>query len=188
MNDTVAQSASSVTRRAVMGSASALAVAMGLGFHPGSSGVSAQESTPTADPIGIDSVLIGSGVLASAPGTELVLLRTKMAPGGVLPPHIHRGPFVIAVESGTWGYTPQKGSVTVTRAAAGGSATEGEEAMLDEELILTKGDFLFIADASQDWMRNAGDDEVVLFIAGLNPVGQDFGTLLSELDDATPTP
>ena len=94
---------------------------------------------------------------------------------------------MIAVESGTWGYTPQHGSVTVTRAAADGSFTPAEEAMLDAELILTRGDFLFIEDASHDWMRNAGEDEVVLFIAALNPVGQDFGTLVSEMDSGTPT-
>jgi hypothetical protein len=118
---------------------------------------------------------------------ELSLLRTTIAPGGVLPPHIHPGPFVIAVDAGTWGYTPQKGSVKLTRAAAGGSPTPAEEATLGVELILTKGDFLFIEDASQDWMRNAGEDEVVLFIAALNPLGQDFGTLLDELDAGTPT-
>ncbi len=177
---------SSPTRRAVMGGASALAVALAFGRRIGSA--AAQEATPTSDPIGIDSVLLGAGVLTSAPGTELLLLRTTMAPGGVLPPHIHRGPFVIAVESGTWGYTPQKGSVKLTRAAAGGSFTPAEEAMLDVELILSKGDFLFIEDASQDWMRNAGEDEVVLFIAALNPLGQDFGTLVDELDTGTPAP
>jgi hypothetical protein len=168
-----------------MGGASALAVALAFGHRIGSA--TAQEATPTSDPIGIDSILIGAGVLPSAPGTELLLLRTTMAPGGVLPTHIHQGPFVIAVESGTWGYTPQKGSVKLSRAAADGSFTPAEEAMLDVELILTKGDFLFIEDASQDWMRNAGEDELVLFIAALNPVGQDFGTLVSELDTGTST-
>jgi quercetin dioxygenase-like cupin family protein len=187
MNDTVAQSTPSITRRAVVGSASAIAVALGLGQRLGPRGASAQDATPTSDPIGIDSVLLGAGALTSAPGTELLLLRTTMAPGGVAPPHIHLGPFVIAVESGTWGYTPQKGSVTVTRAAADGSFTPAEEAMLDAELILSRGDFLFIEDASRDWMRNAGEDEVVLFIAALNPVGQDFGTLVSEMDSGTPT-
>ncbi len=187
MNDTAARSASSITRRAVVGGASAIAVALGLGHRLGLGGASAQEATPTSDPIGVDTILVGNGVLPSAPGTELLLLRTTIAPGGVLPPHIHRGPFVIAVESGTWGYTPQKGSVKLTRAADVGSATPAEEATLDVELILTKGDFLFIEDASQDWMRNAGEDEVVLFIAALNPVGQDFGTLLDELDTGTPT-
>jgi quercetin dioxygenase-like cupin family protein len=187
MNDTVARSTSSITRRAVVGGASAMAVAVGLGQRLGPRAASAQEATPTSDPIGIDSILLGAGVPPSAPETELLLLRTTMAPGGVLPPHIHRGPFVIAVESGTWGYTPQQGSVKVTRAAADGSFSPAEEAMLDEELILTQGDFLFIEDASQDWMRNAGEDELVLYISALNPVGQDFGTLVSELDTGTPT-
>jgi hypothetical protein len=101
---------------------------------------------------------------------------------------VHPGPFVIAVESGTWGYTPQKGRVQLTRAAADGSFGPAEEAVLDVEIILNKGDFLFLEDASQDWMRNAGEDELVLLIAGLVPVGQDFGTLLSEMDMATPAP
>ena len=184
MHQNPTDSPSSPTRRAVLGGASALAA---LAFGLRISSTAAQEATPTSDPIGIDSILLGAGVLTSAPGTELLLLRTTIAPGGVLPPHIHRGPFVIAVESGTWGYTPQKGSVNLTRAAADGSFTPAEEAMLDVELILTKGDFLFIEDASQDWMRNAGEDEVVLLIAGLVPVGQDFRTLLDETDTGTPT-
>jgi hypothetical protein len=184
MHQNPTDSPSSPTRRAVIGGASALAA---LAFGLRISSTAAQEATPTSDPIGIDSILLGAGVLTSAPGTELLLLRTTIAPGGVLPPHIHPGPFVIAVDAGTWGYTPQKGSVKLTRAAAGGSPTPAEEATLDGELILTKGDFLFIEDASQDWMRNAGDDEVVLLIAGLVPVGQDFGTLLDETNTGTPT-
>ncbi len=187
MNDTAARSASSITRRAVVGGASAIAVALGLGHRLGLGARAAQEATPTSDPIGVDSVLIGAGMPTSVPGFELALLRTTMTPGGVLPPHIHPGPFVIAVDAGTWGYTPQKGSVKLTRAAAVGTSAPAEEAPLGVELILTKGDFLFLEDASQDWMRNAGEDEVVLLIAGLIPAGQDFGTLLSELDTGTPT-
>ena len=185
MDQNPTDSPSSPTRRAVMGGASALAVALAVGHHIGSA--AAQEATPTSDPIGVDSRLIGAGVPTAVPDMELALLRTTMAPGGVLPPHMHPGPFVIAVDSGTWGYTPQKGSVKLTRAAADGSFTPAEEAPLGVELILTKGDFLFLEDASQDWMRNAGEDEVVLLIAGLVPAGQDFGTLLAELDTGTPT-
>src|SRR5688572_5103862 len=122
MNDTVARSASSITRRAVVGGASAIAVALGLGHRLGLGGASAQDATPTSDPIGVDSVLIGAGMPTSVPGFELALLRTTMTPGGVLPPHIHPGPFVIAVDAGTWGYTPQKGSVKLTRAAAVGTS------------------------------------------------------------------
>jgi len=185
MDQISTDSPSSPTRRAVMGGASALAVALAFGRRIGSA--AAQDATPTSDPIGIDSILLGAGELTSAPGTELLLLRTTMAPGGVLPPHMHPGPFVIAVDAGTWGITPHQGRVQLTRAAAGGSPTPAEEAPLGVELILTKGDYLFLEDASQDWMRNAGEDEVVLLIAGLVPVGQDFGTLLSEMDTGTPT-
>ena len=186
MHQSPTDSPSSPTRRAIMGGASALAAALAFGHHIGSAAT--QEATPTSDPIGVDSRLIGAGVPTAVPDMELALLRTTMAPGGVLPPHMHPGPFVIAVDAGTWGITPQKGSVKLTRAAADGSPTPAEEAPLGVELILTKGDYLFLEDASQDWMRNAGEDEVVLLIAGLVPVGQDFGTLLSELDTGTPTP
>ena len=176
----------SQTRRAMMGGASALAIALAFGHHIGSA--AAQEATPTADPIGVDGSLLGAGVPTAVPDMELMLGRTTMAPGGVLPPHIHPGPFVIAVDAGTWGYTPQTGKVMLTRAAGDGSFAPAEEAPLGVELILTKGDFLFLEDASQDWMRNAGEDEVVLLIAGLVPAGQDFGTLVAELETGTPAP
>jgi hypothetical protein len=184
MDQIPTDSPSSPSRRAVMGGAGALAA---LAFGRCLSSAAAQDSTPTADPIGVEGSDLGAGVPAAIPDMQLVLLRTTMAPGGVLPPHVHPGPFVIAVDAGTWGCTPQKGRVQLTRAAADGSFTPAEEAPLGVELILTKGDFLFLEDASQDWMRNAGEDEVVLLIAGLVPMGQDFGMLVDEMDTGTPT-
>ncbi len=188
MNEIAARSASSITRRTIVGGVSAIALALGLAHHSGLSAASAQDATPPAEPFGSDTVLLGGGALASVPGTELLLLRTTMTPGGAVPAHIHYGPFVLAVESGTWGYTPQSGSVKVTRAAADGNFGPAEEVPLDTEVILTAGDFIFIENASQDWMRNAGEDDVVFYIAALNPVGEDFGVLLSELEMmGTPT-
>lgn len=186
MSQTPTGSPSSPTRRAVIGGASALVAALALGRRIGSA--TAQEGTATPDPIGVDGSLLGVGAPIAVPDMELVLLRTTIAPGGVLPPHIHPGPFVIAVDAGTWGYTPQQGRVQLTRAAADGNSSPAEEAPLGAELILTKGDYLFLEDASQDWMRNAGEDEVVLLIAGLTPVGQDFGTLVAEIGAGTPAP
>lgn len=190
MDSTDARSASPVTRRTVVGGVGALAVALGLGSHVGLSGASAQDATPPSEPSGSDTFLLGFGALPSVPGTELLLLRTNMVPGGAIPFHIHHGPFVLTVESGTWGYTPQTGRVLVTRAGAGPEDFgPAEEAPLDVEIILTSGDFIFVEGASQDWMRNAGDDEVVFYIAALNPVGEDFGVLLSELEEiGTPAP
>lgn len=173
------------SRRTIICAATATTVALTFGRRLGV--VAAQEATPAPKPVGVVGTLLGAGVPTSTPGMQLALFRTTIAPGGSLPPHSHPGPFVIAVDAGTWGYTPQQGSVKLTRAAvAGGTPAPAEEAPLGAELILTKGDFLFIEDASQDWMRNAGEDEVVLLISALFPVGQPFTTLLPET--GTPTP
>jgi hypothetical protein len=82
---------------------------------------------------------------------------------------------MFVVEAGTWGITPLEGTVQVTRAGGDGTPTPAEESEMGVELILTKGDALF-AEAFRDEMRNAGEDEVVLLMAALTPVGQDFQT------------
>lgn len=61
----------------------------------------------------------------------------------------------------------------MSRTDAGGNFARSEEATLDVELILTKGDAVY-AEASRDEMRNAGEDDVVLLIAALTPAGQQF--------------
>ncbi len=61
------------------------------------------------------------------------------------------------------------------------------------EVILTKGDALFVEDP-QDDIRNAGDDDVVLLVAGLTRVGEPFTMLMTEAEmvgmeaEATPAP
>ena len=56
------------------------------------------------------------------------------------------------------------------------------------ELILTAGDALFV-EGPQDEVRNAGEDDVVLLIAGLTPVGESFTTLTGDMDmEGTPAP
>ncbi len=175
MNDTVARSASSITRRAVVGGASAIAVALGLGLGVGPGGARAQDATPTPNPDGVAGTVLGADVPTIAQGAELAVARTTIAPGGGLPPHGHPGAIMFVVDAGTWGYTPLGGTIRVTRAAGDGTPTAAEEPPMGVELILTKGDALF-AEASRDEMRNAGEDDVVLLMAALTPVGQDFQT------------
>jgi hypothetical protein len=56
------------------------------------------------------------------------------------------------------------------------------------EVILAAGDWLFVEDPRDD-IRNAGEDDVVLLIAGLTRVGEPFTTLMPGMAmDATPTP
>jgi hypothetical protein len=80
---------------------------------------------------------------------------------------------MFAIDAGTFGYTPLGGIIQVMRATGDGTPTAVEEPPMGVELILTKGDALF-AEASQDEMRNAGEDDVVLLMAALTPEGQDF--------------
>jgi hypothetical protein len=55
------------------------------------------------------------------------------------------------------------------------------------EVVLTAGDWLFVEDP-QDDIRNAGEDDVVLLVAGLVPIGEPFTTFLHDHDmEATPT-
>ena len=181
MNDTVVRSASSITRRAVVGGAGAIAAAVGLGHRLGLNRASAQDATPTPNPDGVNGNVLGADLPTSVPGMELAIARTTIAPGGGLPPHGHPGAIMFAVDAGTWGYTPLGGTIRVMRATGDGTPTATEEPEIGVELILTKGDALF-AEGSHDEMRNAGDDDVVLLLAALTPVGQDLQT------EGPPTP
>jgi len=186
MSDDTTRSTSSVTRRTVMGAATAVAVALGLGGRLGAR--AAQESTPMTETVGVVGDILGTGQPTATPGMELILRRTTISPGGGIPPHSHPGALVLVVDSGTWGYTPLGGTVRLTRAAVDGTPTPAEELPMGVEVILTKGDALFVEDP-QDEIRNAGEDDVVLLIAGLTPVGEDFSTMLSNMDmEGTPAP
>ena len=159
------------TRRTVLTSAGGL----GLALATQSRSVIAQEATPLTETDGVVGELLGTGQPTAAPGMELVLRRTTIAPGGGLPPHSHPGSILLVVDAGTWGFTPLGGTIQLTRAAVDGTPTPAEEVPIGVEIILTKGDALF-AEASRDEMRNAGEDEVVLLMAALTPVGEDFQT------------
>jgi len=131
---------------------------------------------------------MGAGQPTTTPGMELTLRRVTLAPGGGIPPHSHPGALLIVVESGTWGHTALGGSAQLTRAAVAGTPTPAEEVPMGVELILTAGDALFVEDP-QDEIRNAGEDDVVLLVAGLTPVGESFTTLMGDMDmEGTPAP
>ena len=191
MSDDAVRSTSSLTRRTVMGGAAAVAAALGLGSRLGAR--AAQESTPaiTSGGEGVTAELMGAGQPSTTPGMELTLRRVVLAPGGGLAPHSHPGALVIYVESGTWGHTALGGTAQLTRAAVDGTPIPAEEVEIGTEVILTAGDVLFVEDP-QDHVRNAGEDDVVLLIAGLTLVGEPFTTFMDDMAGmemgATPTP
>lgn len=176
-----------VSRRAAVaglgaGSLSLVMAARGFGR------AEAQDATPApTGAVGVTAELLGSGQPGSAPGLELSLRRTTIAPGGRLPAHSHPGAIVIFVEAGTWGYTALGGTAQLTRAAVDGTPTPAEAMPTGTEVVLTAGDWLFVEDP-QDDIRNVGEDDVVLLVTGLAPIGEPFTTFLHDHDmEATPT-
>ena len=141
----------------------------------------AQEASPAAGPVGVTSALIGGGQPAVAPGHELTLRRITIAPGGGIPAHTHPGALVIYLESGTWGYTSLGGIARLTRAAVAGTPSPAEDLPIGTEVILNAGDVLYVEEPA-DAIRNAGDEPVVLLIAGLTRVGEPFTTLMPGMD------
>ncbi|MBA2278752.1 MAG: hypothetical protein H0W06_13425, partial [Chloroflexia bacterium] len=129
---------------------------------------------------------MGAGQPASAPGLELTLRRTTLAPDGRLPAHSHPGALVIFVEVGAFGYTALGGTIELTRAAVAGTPTPPEPMPVGTEVILNPGDWIFVEDPEDD-IRNAGQDDVVLRVAGLTRIGEPFTTFLThEQVEGTP--
>ena len=137
-------------------------------------------ASPAAGPVGVTSALLGGGQPAVAPGHELTLRRVTIAPGGGIPAHTHPGALVIYLESGTWGYTALGGTARLTRAAVAGTPSPAEDLPIGTEVILQAGDVLYVEEPA-DAIRNAGDEPVVLLIAGLTRVGEPFTTLTGDM-------
>lgn len=181
-----ANPATAVTRRAALGGIGGLSLAALLATWRTS--VTAQDATPAAPTgaVGVTMAMLGGGPTASAPGMELTLRRTMIAPGGRLPDHTHPGALVIYVEAGSFGYTALGGTAELTRAAVDGTVTPSETMPVGEEVVLAPGDWLFIED-SRDDSRNAGNDEVVLLVAALTRIGEPFSNFTPGMDTgATP--
>jgi len=186
MNDAAQRSMSTLTRRTTLVGLGAGGVGLFLAARSLSL-AGAQDATPAPmGAVGVTIQLLGGGQPTSAPGLELTLRRTTIAPGGRLPAHSHPGAHVIVVEAGTWGYTPLGGTAQLTRAGATGTPTPGETLPFGTEVMLTAGDWLFVEEP-QDDIRNAGEDDVVLLVAALATIGEPFTTFLSDMNmESTP--
>ena len=192
MNEThedrpTANPATAVTRRAALCGLGGMSLAALLATQR--TPATAQDATPAAPTgaVGITIEMLGLGPTTAAPGLELTLRRTILAPGGRLPDHTHPGALVIYVESGAFGYIALGGTALLTRAAVADTATPSETMPIGTEVVLMPGDWLFVEDPRDD-IRNAGEDDVVLLVAGLTQIGAPFTTFMEGMNmGATPT-
>lgn len=114
--------------------------------------------TPAAgDPTGVTIEVLGRGGSAVVPERELLLRRRTFEPGASTTPNPADGPVVLAVESGTVGFTVVEGAAQLTRDAAAGSPGPTEAVAAGTEAILNPGDTVFYDEGVVHVVRNAGD-------------------------------
>jgi mannose-6-phosphate isomerase-like protein (cupin superfamily) len=128
----------------------------------------AKDATPPADPMaGVTVESLGSGLPAPSPGYTLVLLRITMAPGALIPRHVHPGQVILYVESGTFGTTFGEGDAMITRAAAPGTPVAAEPVTPNVEITMQPGDSVSYSKVTTHIMHNLGDKPLVLLVSAL---------------------
>jgi len=113
-----------------------------------------------------------------------ILFRVTVAPGGVVPSHIHPGQIIVAVQSGTLTYTVLGGEGETLRGGAG-TPTAEEAITPGTEVVFGPGDWFIEHPAVVHTARNTGDEPAVLLISGLVAADQPFLQPM-EMDMATP--
>jgi quercetin dioxygenase-like cupin family protein len=144
----------------------------------------AQEATPTGEAAPVTFETLGSMESRDVPGKTLVLLRVTLAPGAVVPSHVHPGQLVVAVESGMAGYTTLQGAALV---GAAGTPTAVELSTPGQEVLLGPGEWFLEEPSVKHIVRNAGDEPLVLLVSALVTTNAPFLQLM-EADTATPVP
>ena len=162
-----------------------LALVVGFGLLTPRALAGVQDASPAADAAPITLESLGSVPSIDAPGKVLVLVRVTLAPGAVVPPHVHPGQIVVAVESGAFAYTVLGGQGQVLRAGAG-TPIAAEEIAQGAEVILQAGEWFVEPPDAEHTGRNPGDTPTVLLIAGLVAADQPFLQPMG-MDMATPT-
>jgi quercetin dioxygenase-like cupin family protein len=152
----------------------------------------ASEAPAPAGPISV--IELAPGVTAEvfaavpsdrAPDQTVYLARFVFEPGSEIFPHRHPGTAVLAVESGTWGWTLLEGTAHVVRGAAAGNTDVEDVTEPGTEVTLEVGDAIYYEDDVVHTARGAGDDQTVLWATGVFTPGE---PLLMPVDmDMAPT-
>lgn len=133
----------------------------------------AQEATPAAEAAPITLETLGTAPSLDVPGMMQVLFRVTIAPGGVVPSHIHPGQIIVAVESGTLSYTVLGGEGESMRGGAG-TPTADEAITPGTEVVMGPGEWFVEHPAVVHTARNAGDEPTVLLVSGLVAADEPF--------------
>jgi len=125
---------------------------------------------------GIEVEFLNEGLSTQAPGQSLVLYRTTFLSGAELPTHIHPGTTVSTVESGTFSWTLQVGTVTVTRQGP----TREQVTEPGTEIVLHPGEGLAYNADVVHTAHAVGDEPAVVLFTSLFTTGQPLLTVTNE--------
>ncbi len=142
----------------------------------------ADSATPEPTPSVLAETL-ASSPLPDLPGQALLQLRVTLAPGAVVPEHIHPGNLVFSVESGTITYEAVEESALVMWAGPGTPAAD-QTLLAGEEVTLEVGDWLAEQRGTIHVVRNSGDTSAVLLISAVVAADEPFLQPVEEV--ATP--
>jgi hypothetical protein len=160
-----------------------LSSVVGLGLLTGQGVPAAQEASPAGEAAPATLEMLASTPATDAPGMLQVLARVTLAPGAVVPAHVHPGQLLVTVESGTLGYTIL-GEGQSLRAGAG-TPTAAEVIAPDTEVTLGPGEW-FVYEAYVVHMdSNPGNEPAVILISGLVAADEPFLQPV-DMDMATP--
>jgi quercetin dioxygenase-like cupin family protein len=133
--------------------------------------LAAQNTTGTGDEPAVTQIELTPGFVAEvftgapsdrAPDQTVYIARFTIQPGSDIFPHGHPGSTVLAVDSGSLGWTLVEGAAYVVR-GAGSGGTEVEEVIEPgTEVILEPGDAIHYEDDVVHTMRSAGDEVTVV--------------------------
>jgi quercetin dioxygenase-like cupin family protein len=117
---------------------------------------------------------------AGVVGRQLTLVRYTIAPGVILPTHIHPGLQAASVVSGTLTYRVVSGKLTVHRGLAdNGQATAIEEFDGPAETLIHPGDAVFENADMQHFGENRTDSPIVILATLLTESDKDLTVVTS---------
>jgi quercetin dioxygenase-like cupin family protein len=125
---------------------------------------------------GIEVEFLNEGPSTQAPGQSLVLYRSTFHSGAELPTHIHPGTTVSTIESGTFSWTLQVGTVTVTRPGP----TREQITEPGTEIVLHPGEGLAYNADVVHAAHAVGDEPAVVLFTSLFTTGQPLLTITNE--------
>ena len=160
-----------------------LSSVVGLGLLTGPGEPAAQEATPPGAAAPVTLEMLASAPATDAPGMLQVLARVTLAPGAVVPAHVHPGQLLVTVESGTLAYTIL-GEGQSMRAGAG-TPTAAEVIAPDTEATFGPGEWFVYEAGTVHMDRNPGNEPAVVLITGLVAADQPF-LIPVDMDMATP--